>query len=103
MYMPDATNAAIKVMTVDGDGLTHRNAFNVTAMSFTPQQLAAEIQQHIPEFTISYCIDPVRQAIADSWPNNMNDAVAREEWGWKPDYDLKLMTKDMIENLLKKL
>ena len=102
MYMPDATNAAIKVMTVDGDGLTHRNAFNVTAMSFTPQQLAAEIQQHIPEFTISYCIDPVRQAIADSWPKHMDDSAAKEEWGWQPEYSLSTMVEDMLAKIAAK-
>ena len=102
MYMPDAINAAIKLMTADSKQLRHRNAFNITAMSFTPQQLAAEIQKHIPEFTISYCIDPVRQAIADSWPKHMNDSVARAEWGWQAEYDLSSMVKDMLEKIAAK-
>ena len=102
MYMPDAISAAIKVMTVDGVQLRHRNAFNVTAMSFTPQQLAAEIQKYIPEFTISYCVDPVRQAIADSWPKHMEDSAARDEWGWQPEYDLSTMVKDMLAKIAAK-
>jgi nucleoside-diphosphate-sugar epimerase len=103
MYMPDAIKAAIDLMEADPAKLKHRNAFNVTAMSISPKEITNAIQTIYPEFVINYKIDPIRQAIADSWPNNMNDAVAREEWGWKPGYDLKLMTKDMIENLLKKL
>lgn len=102
MYMPDAINAAIKVVTVDDVQLKHRNAFNVTAMCFTPQELAAEIQRHIPEFTISYCIDPVRQAIADSWPKHMDDRAARDEWGWQPEYDLSTMVEDMLVKIAAK-
>jgi nucleoside-diphosphate-sugar epimerase len=103
MYMPDAIKAAIDLMEADPVKLKHRNAFNVTAMSISPKDIAEEIKNIYPEFTISYKIDPIRQAIADSWPNNMNDFIAREEWGWKPGYNLKMMTKDMIENLIKKL
>ena len=103
MYMPDAIKAAIDIMNVDSGKLKHRNAFNVTAMSFDPEIIAAEIKKHIPEFTMDYNIDPVKQAIADSWPNNMDDRAAREEWGWKPEYKLPEMTKDMIEVLSKKL
>lgn len=103
MYMPDAIKAAIDLMEADPAKLKHRNAFNVTAMSISPKDIAEAIQKIYPEFFINYKIDPIRQAIADSWPNNMDDSIAREEWGWKPGYDLKLMTKDMIENLLKKL
>jgi nucleoside-diphosphate-sugar epimerase len=99
MYMPDAIDAAIHLMTADSRQLKHRNAFNVTAMSFTPQQLAAEIQKHIPEFTIAYSIDPLRQAIADSWPRHMNDSAARTEWGWQAQFDLPAMVKDMIEKI----
>jgi nucleoside-diphosphate-sugar epimerase len=102
MYMPDAMNAAINLMTADSKQLRHRNAFNITAMSFTPQQLAAEIQKHIPEFTISYCIDPVRQAIADSWPRHMSDSAARAEWGWQAEYDLTAMVEDMLEKIAAK-
>jgi nucleoside-diphosphate-sugar epimerase len=99
MYMPDAINAAIKLMTADSKRLRHRNAFNITSMSFTPEQLTAEIQKHIPEFTISYCIDPVRQAIADSWPKHMNDSAARAEWGWQAEYNLAAMVEDMLEKI----
>jgi nucleoside-diphosphate-sugar epimerase len=103
MYMPDAIKAAIQIMEVDAGKLQHRNAFNVTAMSFDPEAIAAEIRKHIPEFTMDYAVDPVRQAIADSWPNNMDDSAARLEWGWAPEYTLPEMTKDMIEVLSRKL
>ncbi len=99
MYMPDAIKAAVDLMNADPMRLAHRNAFNVTAVNFTPEQLAAEIRKHIPKFTIEYRIDPVRQAIADSWPNSLDDSAAREEWGWNPEYDLESMTRDMLENL----
>jgi nucleoside-diphosphate-sugar epimerase len=99
MYMPDAINAAINLMTVDSKQLRHRNAFNITSMSFTPQQLAVEIQKHIPEFTISYCVDPVLQALADSWPKHMNDSAARAEWGWQAEYNLSAMVEDMLEKI----
>lgn len=102
MYMPDAMNAAINLMTADSKQLRHRNAFNITAMSFTPQQLATEIQKHIPEFTISYCIDPVRQAIADSWPRHMSDSAARAEWGWQAEYDITAMVEDMLDKIAAK-
>jgi len=103
MYMPDAINAAIDLMEADSDKLKHRNAFNVTAMSFAPEHICAEIKKHIPEFEMIYNVDPVRQAIADSWPNSMDDSAAREEWGWKPEYDLSKMTEDMLIELKKKL
>ncbi len=96
MYMPDAIKAAISVMEADPAKLKHRNAFNVTAMHFTPEELAAEIRKHIPGFTMDYRVDPTRQKIADSWPNYMDDSAAREEWGWKPDCDLPAVTADMI-------
>ncbi len=99
MYMSDAIKAAIDLMEADGSRLKHRNAFNVTAMHFTPQELANEIKKHIPEFEIEYDVDPVRQAIADSWPNHIDDTSAREEWGWMPKYGLEEMTEDMIEKL----
>lgn len=99
MYMPDAIKAAINVMEADPARLKHRNSFNITAMHFTPEMLAAEIRKHIPEFTMDYRVDPMRQRIADSWPNYMDDGAAREEWGWMPDYDLAAMTADMIRVL----
>ncbi len=103
MYMPDAIKACIDLMESDPAKLRHRNAFNVTAMSFDPEMIAAEIKKHIPGFTWDYDVDPVRQAIAESWPNNMDDSCAREEWGWEPAYDLPGMTEDMIEKLTVKL
>jgi len=103
MYMPDAIKAMIDLMEADPAKLVNRNAFNVTAMSFDPEMLAAEIRKHIPEFKMDYKIDPIRQAIADSWPNFMDDSAARSEWGWKPDYDLEKMTADMLKTLKRKL
>ena len=103
MYMPDCLKAAIDLMEADPGKLKHRNAFNVTAMSLEPEMIAAEIKKIIPEFTMDYNVDPVKQAIADSWPNNMDDSAAREEWGWEPKYDLTAMTKDMLDVLSKKL
>ncbi|MEO0242940.1 MAG: L-threonine 3-dehydrogenase, partial [candidate division WOR-3 bacterium] len=93
----------VELMEADPSRLKHRNAFNVTAFSFNPRMLAEEIKKHIPEFVIEYEIDPVRQAIADSWPDSLDDSCAREEWGWKPDYDFSMMVKDMIEKLSAKL
>lgn len=103
MYMPDALKAIVQLMEADPSKLIHRNAFNVTAMSFDPEEIAASIRKHIPEFELDYDVDPVRQAIAESWPNSLDDTAAREEWGWNPDYDLDAMTKDMLEKLRVKL
>ena len=103
MYMPDAVKAAIDVMEADPARLVHRNSFNVTGMNFTPRELCSEISKHIPDFKMEYRIDPVRQAIADSWPNSLDDGAAREEWGWDPQYDLPAMVRDMLENLERKL
>ena len=103
MYMPDALDAMINLMEADPDSLVHRNAFNVSAMNFTPAQLAKEIQKHIPEFEIDYEIDPVRQEIADSWPNYMDDSAARKEWGWNPSYLIDTMTTDMLDQLSHRL
>ncbi|MBN2724206.1 MAG: L-threonine 3-dehydrogenase [Deltaproteobacteria bacterium] len=103
MYMPDAIEAAIGVMEADSSKLLHRNAFNVTAMSVSPEDIAAEIRKSIPEFTLSYDIDPIRQSIADSWPDSMDDRSAREEWGWNPVYDLSSMTLDMLEKLSERI
>ena len=103
MYMPDALQAAIQLMETDPKNLKHRNAFNVTAMSFAPEHIYREIKKHLPDFTMDYKIDPIRQAIADSWPRSMDDSAARQEWGWNPQYDLQKMTSDMIRILSKKL
>lgn len=103
MYMPDAIRAIIELMEVDARILTHRNAYNITAMSFTPDQLYASIKKELPGFRITYEVDPLRQAIADSWPHKMDDSVARAEWGWQSEYDIESMTKDMIEKLSKEV
>ncbi len=103
MYMPDAVRAMIELMEADPSKLIHRNAFNVTAMSFTPAQLADEIEKYISGFSVNYDVDPVRQSIADSWPNYMDDSAARNEWGWKQMYDLPAMVKEMIEVLSSRL
>jgi nucleoside-diphosphate-sugar epimerase len=102
MYMPDALEAAIQLMEVDPSTLKHRNAFNVTAMSFCPEMIAAEIKKHIPDFVIGYDVDPMKQSIADSWPNKMDDSCAREEWNWNPRYDLAMMAEDMLRVIKKK-
>ena len=103
MYMPDAITAMISLMEADPSRLIHRNAFNVTAMNFTPAQQAEEIRKHIPEFEIDYNVDPIRQEIADSWPNSLDDSAAREEWGWNPKYDLSSMTIEMLDKLAERL
>jgi nucleoside-diphosphate-sugar epimerase len=103
MYMPDALNAAINIMEANPDKLIHRNSFNVTSMSFDPEMLYRNIKKYYPDFTMTYEVDPLKQSIADSWPNRLDDSCAREEWGWKPQYDLEQMTKDMIEKLRIKL
>ncbi len=102
MYMPDAVAAILDLMDADPARLTHRNAFNVSAMSFTPEELAAEIRKHVPGFEIDYEVDPMKQAIADSWPDWMDDSAARAEWGWQPRYDLATMTAEMIGTLRRK-
>lgn len=99
IYMPDAIQAAIQIMEADPARLRHRNAFNIASMSFCPEEQAAYIRKLIPGFTISYEVDPVRQAIADSWPDSLEDYAARVEWDWKPKYDLFSMTKDMIDTI----
>ncbi len=103
MYMPDALKAAVDIMNADPSRLKHRNSFNIASMSFDPEIIYHKIQEHIPGFKMRYEVDPVRQAIADSWPDKMDDSCAREEWGWKPSYDLETMTVDMIDALKKKL
>ena len=103
MYMPDALKAAIQVMEADASKLEHRNAFNVTAMNFDVATLAAEIKKNIPHFEIDYDVDPLRQKIADSWPNKLDDSEAKRQWNWQPDYDLAAMTTDMLKCLSEKL
>ena len=99
MYMPDCIQATLDLMAADGSKLVHRAEYNLAAMSFSASELAAEIQVHIPEVVVTYEPDPVRQAIADSWPQTIDDSAARQEWGWQPRYDLARMTADMLEKL----
>jgi nucleoside-diphosphate-sugar epimerase len=103
MYMPDAIKASVEVMEADPSRLVNRNAFNITAMQFTPDELAEAIRKHIPDFVMEYEVDPLRQKIADSWPKRLDDSAAREEWDWEPEYDLETMVEEMLENLRKKL
>lgn len=103
MYMPDALSAIIDLIEANPQRLMHRNAYNVTAMSFDPEMLADSIGKFIPEFELLYDVDPIRQEIADSWPNSLDDSAAREQWDWNPKYDLQSMTKDMLEKLRVKL
>ncbi|CAN5642284.1 NAD-dependent epimerase/dehydratase family protein [soil metagenome] len=98
MYMPDAIKATLELMEAPADKITIRTSYNISGMSFSPKEIAAEIKTHIPEFTISYQPD-YRQQIANSWPQSIDDSVARRDWGWQEDYDLSAMTKDMLENL----
>ena len=102
MYMPDALNAIIDLMEADSSRLKHRNAFNVTAMSFAPEDIAASIAKYIPGFEMSYRADPERQRIAESWPDSIDASAAKEEWGFKYEYDLDKMTQDMLRKLLEK-
>ena len=99
MYMPDGLRAAIDIMEADPSRLVHRNSFNITAMSFDPETIAASIRKYIPEFTMEYKVDPLRQSIAESWPNSLDDTCARNEWDWAPTYDLDMMTQDMLRVL----
>lgn len=99
MYMPDALEAAIRLMEADPDRLIHRNAFNITAMSFAPEEIYEAIRKQIPQFEMVYEPDSLKQAIADSWPDRMDDSCARREWDWVPHFNLESMTKDMIEKL----
>ncbi|MEO7522789.1 MAG: NAD-dependent epimerase, partial [Ferruginibacter sp.] len=98
MYMPDAIRATIELMEADSSKINIRTSYNISGMSFSPEEIAAEIKKHITGFSITYKED-YRQAIADSWPQSIEDNVARKDWGWKEEYDLPQMTKDMLENL----
>jgi len=98
MYMQDAVNATLQIMQADASTIKTRTSYNLAAISFTPEEMAAEIKKHIPEFEISYDTD-FRQEIADSWPQVIDDSKARKDWNWKHEFDLSLMTADMLENL----
>jgi len=103
IYMPDALHAAIMLMEADPSKLVHRNAFNLASMSFAPETIYAAIKRHLPDFEMDYQVDPLKQHIAESWPDCMDDSCARREWGWQPQYDLEAMTVDMLEKLKLKL
>lgn len=103
IYMPDTLKAAIMLMEANPDKLIHRNAFNIASMSFDPEEIYAAIKAQKPEFEMVYDVDPLKQSIAESWPDRMDDSCARAEWGWNPTYDLVSMTKDMLEKLAIKL
>lgn len=103
IYMPDALKAAIMVMEADPTRLVHRNAFNIASLSFGPETVYAAIKKYKPDFEMVYDIDPLKQRIADSWPDRMDDSCARQEWGWCPQYDLDAMTRDMLDKLAIKL
>lgn len=103
IYMPDALRACVELMEADPAKLVHRNSFNIASMSFTPEIICAEIRKRMPDFTMDYDVDPVKESIARSWPNSLDDTCAREEWGWKPEWDLSRMTDDMLEHIRLKL
>ena len=103
MYMPDALNACVQLMEADPSRLIHRNGFNIASMSFEPDQIYQAIKAECPQFEMDYQVDPLKQSIAESWPNSLDDTCARMEWDWKSEYDLQSMTKDMLKRLQEKL
>lgn len=103
MYMPDGLHAAISLMEADPTRLVHRNGFNIASMSFDPDEIFQAIKRHKPNFEMEYDVDTLKQGIADSWPDSLDDSCARAEWDWKPQYDLESMTVDMLKNLEAKL
>ena len=103
IYMPDALRACVELMEADPAKLIHRNSFNLASMSFTPEIICAEIKKRLPAFTMDYNVDPVKKEIAESWPNSLDDTCAREEWGWRPEWDLSRMTDDMLAHIRTKL
>ena len=102
MYMPDALRACVELMEADPSKLVHRNSFNIASMSFTPEIICAEVKKLVPGFTMDYNVDPVKESIARSWPNSLDDTCAREEWGWAPKWDLTSMSADMLEKIKEK-
>lgn len=103
MYMPDALNACVQLMEADPSRLIHRNGFNIASMSFEPDQIYQAIKAECPQFEMDYQVDALKQSIAESWPNSLDDTCARMEWDWKSEYDLQAMTKDMLKRLQEKL
>ncbi|MCC8036293.1 MAG: NAD-dependent epimerase/dehydratase family protein [Rikenellaceae bacterium] len=102
LYMPDALNACVRLMEADPAKLIHRNSFNITAMSFSPEEIYDEIRRHMPDFTMKYEVDPGKEAIARSWPDSLDDSCARDEWGWAPQWNLADMTADMLTIIARK-
>ena len=98
MYMDDAIKATIGIMQAPSEQIKIRSSYNLSGMSFTPKEIAAEIKKHFPDFTIDYNPD-FRQKIADSWPASIDDSRAREDWGWQNDYNMENMTVEMIAKL----
>ena len=103
LYMPDALNACTRLMDADPTTLIHRNSFNVTSMSFSPKRLFAAISKRVPDAIFSYEVDPVKAEISASWPDNLDDSCAREEWGWNPEWGMEEMIEDMLSAIRKKL
>ena len=103
MYMPDALNACVQLMEADASRLVHYNGFNIASMSFAPEEIFAAIKKYRPAFEMEYNVDPLKQSIANSWPNSLDDSAARTEWDWKPSFDLDTMTQDMLEKLSARL
>ena len=103
LYMPDALEAVTTLMEADPSKLKHRNSFNITSMSFTPDMMFECIKKRMPQASFSFEVDPVKAAIADSWPNKMDDSCAREEWGWNPRWDMDAMVDDMLAAIAKKI
>ena len=102
MYMPDALRACVELMEADPSKLIHRNSFNIASMSFTPEIICEQVKKLVPGFTMDYNVDPVKESIARSWPNSLDDTCAREEWGWVPKWDLASMSVDMLEKIREK-
>lgn len=103
MYMEDALRAAVQLMEADTVKLRFHNSYNISAMNFTPEEIYGAILKHIPGFEMDYKVDPLRQSIADSWPNGLDDSAARLDWGWQPSFDLETMTADMLSQLARRL
>ncbi len=103
MYMPDALNACVQLMEADASRLVHYNGFNIASMSFAPEEIFAAIKKYRPAFEMEYNVDPLKQSIANSWPNSLDDSAARTEWDWKPSFDLDTMTQDMLAKLSARL
>ena len=103
IYMPDALKACVELMEADPSKLVHRNSFNIASMSFTPEIIFDAVKRRLPDFTMDYNVDPVKEQIARSWPNQLDDSCARNEWGWNPEWNLERMTDDMLLHIREKV